>query len=410
MMKLRSICLYISLAAATLITTTYLWSCGSTADASTTSSVTELTEPLDSIFGNLFPEKRAPGAVVMVRRGDSIYYNRGFGMARLDSNLRMTDSTILNIASASKTFTAIGLVKLAAQGRLSLDDPMSKYFPEFNHGIFSKITLRHILSHTTGLGDGRPRTTAEWDAFLRRHRSAFAKAPDFVRYGREKEQINIYHSLDSMHSEPGAKFEYADAPYKLLAPIIEQVTDTTFEDWMKTNILRPAGMCETRYVSPTLTHPRMAHAYRAAKDKPKPGVFRSADGCWDEFDYGEAELFLTRADNGIYTSPREFAAWVRKLHRGEIMPMPMVRELHTTVVETGIPDIGYAMGIFTQSSGLYPYKVFHSSQNGGFGIYEAYFPDSDISYLIFANRNDWNRLEVSSKVDSVLAAKHWFDR
>lgn len=287
---------------------------------------------------------------------------------------------------------------------------MSKFFPDFNPDVFGKIKLRHILSHTTGLGDGRPRTDDQWDIFLRKHRSAFAKAPDFVRYGREQEQISIYRSLDSLNYEPGSKFVYADAPYKLLATIIEQVTDTAFEKWMQANIIRPAGLRETRYVSATLTHPRMAHAYRPAKDAAKPGVFRSPDGRWDEFDYGEAEFFLCRADNGVYTTPREFALWVKRLQNGEIVPEMTVRDLNTTIISTGIPGVGYAMGIFTQTRDAKPYKVFHSSQNGGFGVYEAYYPEHDVFYLILANRNDWNRMAVSERVDSVLASKHWFDR
>lgn len=391
------------------VSVAYMVSCRNASHV-TTSVITELSAPLDSIFGTLFPDSKAPGAVVMVRRGDSIYYNRAFGMARLDSNLAMTDSTLLNVASASKTFTAIGLLRLAAQGRLSLDDPMSKFFPDFNPDVFGKIKLRHILSHTTGLGDGRPRTDDQWDIFLRKHRSAFAKAPDFVRYGREQEQISIYRSLDSLNYEPGSKFVYADAPYKLLATIIEQVTDTAFEKWMQANIIRPAGLRETRYVSATLTHPRMAHAYHPAKDAAKPGVFRSPDGRWDEFDYGEAEFFLCRADNGVYTTPREFALWVKRLQNGEIVPEMTVRDLNTTIISTGIPGVGYAMGIFTQTRDAKPYKVFHSSQNGGFGVYEAYYPEHDVFYLILANRNDWNRMAVSERVDSVLASKHWFDR
>ena len=89
------------------VSVAYMVSCRNASHV-TTSVITELSAPLDSIFGTLFPDSKAPGAVVMVRRGDSIYYNRAFGMARLDSNLAMTDSTLLNVASASKTFTAIG--------------------------------------------------------------------------------------------------------------------------------------------------------------------------------------------------------------------------------------------------------------------------------------------------------------
>ena len=131
---------------------------------------TELSVPLDSLFGSIFSERNAPGAVVIVMKGDSIYYNRSFGMARLGNDaLPMSDSTVLNVASASKTFTTMGLLKLVDEGRLTLDDNLAKFFPEFKAPFFKRITLRHVLSHTSGLPDLRPRTADQWKDYLRLH-------------------------------------------------------------------------------------------------------------------------------------------------------------------------------------------------------------------------------------------------
>lgn len=123
------------------------------APASANMPACEITVPLDSLFHTMFPNPGDPGAVVIVRRGDSIMYNRSFGMADLERGIPLSDSTVFNIASASKTYVTAALVKLRDQGRLTLDDSLSMYFPNFKSPIFRRVTLRHVLSHTSGLPD-----------------------------------------------------------------------------------------------------------------------------------------------------------------------------------------------------------------------------------------------------------------
>ena len=91
----------------------------------------EYTSKLDSLFTPLFPDNE-PGAIVTVMRNDTIIYNHAFGLASLETSHPITDSTLFNMASASKIFCAAALLRLSEQGAISLDDPLSKYFPEFN--------------------------------------------------------------------------------------------------------------------------------------------------------------------------------------------------------------------------------------------------------------------------------------
>ncbi len=109
----------------------------------------EITAPFDSLFSTIFTDPGAPGGVVIVCRGDSVVYNRSFGMADLDKNIPMSDSTMFNVASASKTYITSAVIKLRDNGLLSLDDSLSRFFPEFNREVFDKVKLRHVLSHTT---------------------------------------------------------------------------------------------------------------------------------------------------------------------------------------------------------------------------------------------------------------------
>lgn len=375
--------------------------------AMSNSPVTELTAPLDSIFERIFPDVDAPGAVVIVMKGDTTYYNRSFGMARLGADaMPMSDSTVLNVASASKTFTTMGLLKLVDQGKLSLDDNLAKFFPEFKAPFFRQITLRHVLTHTSGLPDARPRTADQWKEYLKLHSSVFAQAPDFLRYGREDELARFFTTVDTLRFAPGTHYEYADAPYLLIPHIIEQLTGCTFEEWIEAEVFAPAGLTETTYrdfKNPAIS----AHGYAPASGKRRHETFRSSDGKWDEFDYGEAEFFNTRADNGIFTTPRDFVKWKKALYSGKVVRPALLDSANRCLTSTNFANIGYGLGLYVQDIPGKPKKAFHSTSNGGYGIFEAVFPDKDVFYLIFANRPDWNRLETAIKVDSVLTAHKW---
>lgn len=367
----------------------------------------EITEPLDSLLSTVFPDQDAPGAVVIVCRGDTIKYNWAFGMADLEKGTPMTDSTIVNIASASKTYVTAALMRLRDDGRLSLDDRLSKFFPNFKSQIFDNVSLRHVLSHTSGLPDKRPRTSDQWDEYLQQHQSPFTYGPDYLLYGREEELTRFFETVDTVRHAPGTVFEYQDAPYLLLPAIIEQITGINFEMWMKRNIFDRAQLTETEYYDPANPHPRMAHAYAPAVGEPYRGRFRSKDGKWDEYDYGEAEFFLTRADQGICTTPREFIKWTLALYGGRIVPMASLEEANRPVIVTHNDSVQYGLGLFVQDIPSRPFKAFHSRSNGGFAIFEAVFPRQNICYLIFANRPDWERLATSEKIDSILMSHKW---
>ena len=183
----------------------------------------EITGSLDSLFGSIF-KPGEPGGIICVTRNDSVVYKTAFGMARLDSAERITDSTIFNISSASKIFTSAALLKLAELGTISLDDPLAKYFPEFPENIFKKITIRHILTHSSGLPDMRPLNMEQWNRYLTCHNSVFGHDKDYRLYGTEDEHMQIFQNLDTVAFEAGTHYQRDDPAYILVAPLIERIT------------------------------------------------------------------------------------------------------------------------------------------------------------------------------------------
>lgn len=366
----------------------------------------EIAAPFDSLFRSMFPPGE-PGAIVGVYRAGEPVYVRGFGKARLDTGAPYTDSTSTNICSATKSFTTTAILKLVNDGKLSLDQTVSEFFPRFTSPIFDKITVRHILTHTTGLPDNRPRNPDQWNNYLKRHDSKFAISDDYMLYGRESEMIKYLESVETLESEPGTVYRYQDPPFMLLSTVISKASGMKFEEYMTDSIFTPAGLTETRFFNPDTYIPNEAHGYAPADGLSDEDQFVSSDGKWEEFDYGEAAFFPTRADRGIYTTARDYFKWLQALYGGSIIDNASIAERYNWHVSTQLPNIGYGLGVFLESAPDLPFKAFHTSYNGGFSIYQSYFADRKIFVFVFSNRPDWDRYATGKKIDEILLRLGW---
>lgn len=385
-----------------------VWACSRTSNKHNMPELpaTAVTAPLDSLFTSIF-DGNGPGAIIMVARGDSLVYRRAFGYADIESGTRISDSTVFNLSSASKVLSSVALLRLAEQGKINLDDSLSKYFPEFPERFFSHITIRHILTHSTGLPDLLPRNNDEWNIYLVDHKSIFGFGNDYRLYGSDKEYMQVFENLDSVDFEPGRHYQRNDPGYILLAPLIERVTGESFDKWMADNIFSPAGIHDIFYRNAGERTPAMAHGYRRCRPDSKLKSFRSSDGKWEEFDYGEAEFFLTKADRGAYSSARDYMNWVIALHNGKLINDSSLTALNTPYLATDAKDVYFGLGNGVKQKAGYPLKAYHKGINGGFSIIEGIWPESRLSYLVFSNRNDWNSDSVTETVDSIFKAKGW---
>lgn len=364
----------------TLLTAIIMTSCTSQA-----AKERQAIASLDSLFMSLY-QIDEPGASILILKGDTILYDRGFGIADMKTGSKIDGNTFFNIASVSKQFSAIAILKLAEEGKLSLDDNVKKYFPEFKSELFKDITLRNLLSHTSGIGDDRPRYNR-----------------DFVLYATDVDSYSYMKDLTSLHFKPGQYYEYMNPTYQLFYTIIEKVSGKSFEQYMQDEIFYPAGMTSTIYFSPDKVIPNMSHGY-IKNEK------------WDEYDYGEETFFATKADGGIYTSTHEFAKWEKALRSGTIVSDKTLKEAHSphiTVSDSPFsgyqkrPNTFYGYGWFIEQNPDFQKRIFHTGDNGGYQIYAGRYPESDLLLLIFENRNDYDRWENVLKVDSIMKKAGW---
>lgn len=375
----------------------------------------DLTEALDSIMAEIFPGEE-PGGICAVMVDGNIVYDHGFGLMDLRTRELITDSTMFNLSSASKLFTAVAMLKLQEEGKLSLDDSLSKYFPEFKGQFFDKITIRHLLTHSSGLPDLRPRNDEEWKRYVKSHKSLFVIGDDYRLYGREEEHMKVFQNLDELEYEPGSHYQRQDPSYILIAPLIERVTNTEFDTWMNENIFKPAGMKDVFYYKPDFKMHKMAHAYRPVKDTNDnlsifdQNTYRSDDGKWEEYDYGEVPFFLTKADRGVYATVKDFMRWNKELYDGKIISDSSLKTMQIGYIPTDVPLVSFGLGTAIRNEPNRPPKLYHLNSNGGFSIIEATWPSERIHYVIFANRADWNQRATANAIDSLLYAKGYIEK
>lgn len=218
--------------------------------------------------------------------------------------------------------------------------------------------------------------------------------------------MQVFQNLDSIEYRPSTKYQRTDPAFILVVPLIERVTGQDFDSWMSENIFQPAGMTDTYYYNPGYELPRMAHGYKPVDGPTQAGVFRSEDGKWEEYDYGETAFFLTKADRGAYSSARDLMRWNKALYSEKIISKESLDTINTGYIPTEIPYVKYGFANAVENAPGKPRKIYHLNTNGGFAIAEAVFPDKDISYTIFATRKNWDQDYIFAKMDTILFNLH----
>lgn len=334
---------------------------------------------------------RQTGRVVTARRG------------RDETVRRIDGDTFFNIASCSKQFTAVAVLQLAEQGLLSLDDPVSKHFPEYQDPIWDKVLVRHLLSHSSGVPDAR--------GYLSRE----AKIA-----GNEDLALEYLPTVRQLNFEPGTQYEYINPTFVLLGRLVERISGEEFTSYVRKHIFDPAGMEHTLYFDRDRQEliPSMAHAYEYAdvEDMPEERTAETdvpSDKDWYEYDYGEETFFATRPDGGIYTSTHEFVRWELALRSFTVLSEAMQTLAwtpHTLVSGSQFsdyqnrPGTWYGYGWFIEpgdGDDDFP-VIYHTGDNGGFKALAARYPEKDALVLVFANRADWDRYALKTLIESYL--------
>ncbi len=314
-----------------------------------------------------------PGGVVGIMENGKLIYTEGFGLASLDYDIPNTENTLFNIGSISKQFTAMGIVELNLEGKLSLDDDVRKYIPElpdFGH----KITIRHLLHHTSGLRDIHSiLTIAGWRADDPR------SDDDLFRIMKNQKELNF---------NPGDEYMYSNTGYIFLAKIIEEVTGENIEDWMKQNIFVPLGLLDT-YIEGSATKVVRGNATSYIKQA-------------DESFSRAVEYWNYTGSGNVHSTVKDLLSWLNNFSNPANGWKSAFEMLQTTDTLTNGKHFKYAFGIEIDSINGTK-RISHGGGVGGFRSYACTFPQEGISLVVLTNYSSSKpRLKMNSLAGLVL--------
>ncbi|WP_250254517.1 serine hydrolase domain-containing protein [Chryseobacterium sp. Marseille-Q3244] len=198
---------------------------------------------IDSLILTGFGNQDEPGGVFMVVQKGKSLYKKAFGKANLELGVTMTPEHVFQIGSMTKQFTAVAILMLEQQGKLKVNDPISKYITDYPNG--DKITIHHLLTHTSGIKDFTKMKTLS----------------SIAQKEMEPKAMVDFFKNEPVDFAPGEKFDYNNSGYVVLGYIIELTSGDTYENFIKKNIFDKIGMTHSYYASDRKVIPQRAYGY-----------------------------------------------------------------------------------------------------------------------------------------------------
>jgi CubicO group peptidase (beta-lactamase class C family) len=308
----------------------------------------------DSIVDAILKRGRVAAVSVAVLRGRDTLVMKGYGMADLENDVPATPATVYRIGSVTKQFTSVAVMQLVEQGKLSLDDDVTKYVPNApTHG--RKILVRHLLNHTSGI----PSYTDVGNSFGR-----------VMRLDLSHDSLLATVKDDSLQFEPGSHFYYNNTGYFLLGMVIERVTGKSYGDYLRDALFAPNGLTSTVYCGNAPLIKRRARGYNGLATGLINADFLSMD--------------LPYAAGSLCSSVGDLAVWTRLLHSGKLVSPGSFASMTTPVKLTSGRPMQYGFGLFMDSLGAHR-RIHHGGGINGFISELAYYPDDSLTVVVLSN-------------------------
>jgi len=320
---------------------------------------------VDALFRD-FDRAGVPGASVMAIRDGKVLYQRGYGLADVEARVAATTATNYRLASVTKQFTAMCIMMLAERGKLAYDDPLSKFFP--NYPAYGKqITIRHLLTHTSGLW-------AYEDAI----------PPERTTQLKDLDVLELLQRQTKTYFAPGSAYRYSNTGYAHLALIVEKVSGMRFADFLKKNIFDPLHMAGTVAFEEGVS----VVAHRAYGYTARDGGFVRTD---------QSLTSAVLGDGGIYSSVEDLYRWDQGLYTGRLVRAETLRQAFTPATLSDGKKTSYGFGWeIGELRGLA--NVHHSGSSVGFRTFILRFPEKRFSTIVLTNRSDANPDEIAGKI------------
>jgi CubicO group peptidase (beta-lactamase class C family) len=326
---------------------------------------------VDCIFDH-YAKPGSPGCALAVIKDGRVAYQQGYGLANLEHSVPVLPSTVFNVGSMAKQFTAFAIALLEAEGKLSLDDDLHKHLPEM-HDFGHRITLRHLMHHTSGMRCTFPEllALAEW-----RDTDA-TTTQDVFWLLRAQRELNF---------PPGDEFLYANSNYILLALICERVSGQSF-----------AGFCQDRIFGPLeMTHSCINDSLVKLIPGRASGYYDDGQGNWLNAPLTDSVIGPTN----VYSSVEDLARWDENFYTGRAGGHAVIERMHQPGSLNDGTELDYAFGLTVGPAHRFRgwQVVEHGGGQGGYGSWMMRFPELHLSIVVLFNCFLWDMQDYALKV------------
>jgi len=333
------------------------------------------TEEVDRLFAD-WNRPDSPGCALGVIREGRFVYKRGYGMANLEYGIPITSRSVFRIGSTSKQFTAMAVLLLEEEGKLSVDDDIRKYLPEIpDYG--APVTIRHLIHHTSGIRD-----------YLTLVDLAGARDPDYYVDGEVVELLARQKELNFL---PGEEYLYSNSGYFLLSQIVRRVAGMPLSAYAEKNIFQPLGMKNTHFHD---DHTMVVRNRAVGYSPKKGGGFRVHTTTLDMI-----------GDGGVFTCVDDLLLWERNFARNKLgRGRPeLIEKMHAVGRLNNGQELDYAFGlVVSEYKGLK--MVSHGGSFVGYRAEMVRFPEERFSVIVLANLSNINPSRLARKVADIYLA------
>ena len=330
---------------------------------------------LNKVFAS-WTTTSGPGCAAGVSRNGQTVFENGYGMANLEHDIPISPISIFHVASVSKQFTAMSVMLLAADGKLSLDDDIRKYLPEIpSYG--PTITIRHLLNHTSGLRD-------QWDLLI------MARGRFEENRITEDDVLEIVSRQKALNFTPGTEYLYSNTGYTLAGTIVRRVSGKSLRAFADERIFRPLGMSSTHFHD---DYTMVVHGRAAG--------YARASGQWlvslPNYDtYGATSLFTTVGD---------LLKWEANFAKPVVGTEAMLGQMALSATLTNGDTTAYGLGLATEEyRGLR--LISHGGADAGYRTYAGRAPEQGLALVVLCNSATANPTALArGMLDVLLGSK-----
>ncbi len=306
----------------------------------------DIQNKVDEYINAHIQMKRFSGSILIAKNGH-VLVNKGYGYASYGFEIKNSPETKFRIASLTKGFTAVAILQLEEKGLLSVDDELQKYISDYPQG--DEITIKHLLTHTSGI----PNHT------------------EFENFNSERRvyEYSLLETIETFKSKPlefnpGEKFDYSNSNYILLGFIIEQISQVSYDEYIRLNIFKPLEMNNSGFENPQEIILNLAQGYCFKNNEIEKADFR--------------DMSNAHASGALYSTIEDLYSWDRALYSEELISNESKEKMFTEFKA----NYGFGWGIVN----VFNHKMIaHSGEIDGFSSNISRFINDDISIIILSN-------------------------